>query len=323
MRASSAGAVHVVVITDSSNPQRRTPCTKLPLWANLLHSIFAYASRAVTGHVFHCGRGAKAVTTSGADRAVLAAAARTRSALNKEDCQPLRRAHAEFVNRTRFHTTHYSASFTMLKLFAPSHLVASGAVARGGDSIFSIDEDVEVFDDLTHLARVPSVGPVSQVGARGAPHPPDLSLICPIDRRRCANPAYQALLPCLLDMRYCQGGFVRVRAASSARVVAALTEIAAELRALPGYVSTVADQDLINLLYRTYPSNVSLISCEWGCASGPVPATSARIFNISAVYNSPLRCEARCRAVHYTHGAWRTLSGGSLGANRSLITAAC
>ena len=89
-------------------------------------------------------------------------------------------------------------------------------------------------------------------------HDPDtFSLLCPIDARRCGIHSYQALTPCLADQRYCNGGFVRVRAGSSAAVSEAIDKLATQLSQIRGYVSGVADQDLINLFYRTRRQDVS------------------------------------------------------------------
>jgi len=187
----------------------------------------------------------------------------------------------------------------MLKLFVPSHLVAVGVV-RDDDTILMIDEDIEVADDLLRLVRPPLHDPDSSV-----------SMVCPKDVRRCGMPSYQALTPCLADKRYCNGGFVGVRAGSSAAVAEAYAELATQLFEIKGYISTVADQDLINLFYRTRRQDVSLYSCEWNCVGGPVPQTGPNYqrINLTRAYLEPMRCPGPCKAVHWSHFAWRTQAG--------------
>ena len=76
----------------------------------------------------------------------------------------------------------------------------------------------------------------------------------------------------------------------------------------PGYVSSVADQDLINFYYRNHTDSVFLIPCEWNCDSAAeVHRTSMSIVVRPGSYPSAMP-NAPCTAVHWNHGKWKTNS---------------
>jgi lipopolysaccharide biosynthesis glycosyltransferase len=220
----------------------------------------------------------------------------------------------QLLETTGYHTTHYSGRFAMQKLFIPLL-----NFSEQPDTILVIDDDMVFYEDVAKLWQIivfnnntPADTTTMQASLPlftfYCPEDPDRVKAYFIDSNRKNNGD---------SKRFCNSGIIGVDVHSQyvKTLAVQVFENATNdlMQEYPDFVSTTADQDIVNRVVAGYPQfvhNTDQIPCEWNCDYNSCGKTlqDPNGFHCTNCHRGTL---TDCYAFHFNVHSWKTDAGSN------------